>query len=152
MTTLGYEGTTVGNIANDLDISKAAVGYYFRRKDDFLTELVSPVLEALEGAVADADGIEEALAGYLAVLIDHHKRAKWIDTDPAIRGYPEFGPRLSEVNRQLIQRITGGSENDVDRVRALAFLGGLWRPTRELPVEVLDEQRSEIIRAALTSY
>jgi len=37
-------------------------------------------------------------------------------------------------------------------VRALAVLGGLWRPTRELPVEVLDEQRSEIVRAALASY
>ncbi|NNE94412.1 MAG: helix-turn-helix transcriptional regulator [Acidimicrobiales bacterium] len=152
MTSLGYEGTTIGDIAKDLDISKAAVVYYFRRKDDFLTEFIAPVLEQLEQAVDAAETVQEAVAGYLSVLIDNRERAKWIDTDPIIQSHPEYGARLSEVNGRLMGAITGGSRTSADRVRALAVLGGLWRPTRELPAEVLDKQREEVVRAAMASY
>lgn len=149
MTTLGYEGTTVGDIAADLGISKAAIVYYFRRKEDFLAEFVTPVLDRLEAALDEAETVEEAVAGYLAVLIDFHEQAKWIDTDPAVRSHAEFGPRLDAINQRLLRSIAGGSRRSADRIRALTVLGGIWRPTRELTTAELDKSRDEIVRAAL---
>lgn len=149
MTTLGYEGTTVGDIAADLGISKAAVVYYFRRKEDFLTEFVTPVLDRLAAALDEAQTVEESVAGYLAVLIEHHEQAKWIDTDPIVRSHPEFGPRLDAINQRLLRAIAGGSRRSADRIRALTVLGGIWRPTRVLSHDELDQQRDEIVRAAL---
>ena len=49
-TTLGYDGTTIGDLATELDISKAAVAYYFPTKDTFLDEFVTPFVEVDEAA------------------------------------------------------------------------------------------------------
>ncbi len=151
-TTLGYDGTTIGNIANELDISKAAIAYYFPTKDTFLDEFVPPFLEALETGVETATDARAALSGYLTALTKHHDVAVWMDTDPVLQGHPVHGARLAGINQRTIAVVTAGSRKQKDHVRALGVLGGLWRPVRELEVSDLEALHEEIVEAALASY
>ena len=151
LTTLGYDATTVGDLARQLDISKAAISYYFPTKDMILGEFVTPVLDQMEAAVKLADTADEALAAFLSVIVDHHDLAVWIDTDQAVQNHPVYGPRLTAINERLIKLIIGGSRRKADRIRALSVLGGLWRPARELPTADLISHHAEIVHAALAS-
>ena len=151
-TTLGYEGTTIGDLASELGISKAAVAYYFPTKDTFLDEFVTPFVDALAERVAAADGRVEAVRAYLGVIVEHHDLAIWIDTDPAIQNDLRFGGRLSEINRVVTKHFTGPSRKRADSIRALGVLGGLWRPAREITTDELITHFDEIVDAAVASY
>lgn len=149
-TEVGYDATTIGDIADELGLSKAAIAYYFPTKDRFLDELLDPLLDELERAVTEA-GREPraALGAYLATLVGHRDLAVWMDTDPAIARHERFGSRLSAVNDRTIATITGRSRRTVDRVRAMAVLGGIWRPVREAAADDLAPHLDDIVEVAL---
>lgn len=150
-TTFGYEGTTIGDLANELGISKAAIAYYFPTKETFLEEFVEPFVTALADAVAVAESPDDVLRSYLSVIVKDHDTAVWIDTDPAIQNHVEYGPRLTDINRKVTKMLTGGSRRKADHIRALGALGGLWRPVREVSTDDLIAHFDEIVEAALTS-
>ncbi|NNE11656.1 MAG: TetR/AcrR family transcriptional regulator [Ilumatobacter sp.] len=151
LTTVGYNGTTIGDLATEIGISKAAIAYYFPTKNTFLDEFVTPVLDRLEAALAEADEPRAALLAYLDVLIDAHDIAIWIDTDPTVQNHPVHGARLARVNRQLLSLLTGRSRRKADRIRGLSILGGVWRPVRELSADDLRAHRDEIVDTAMTT-
>lgn len=151
-TGLGYDGTTIGNIAAELDISKAAIAYYFPTKDTFLDEFLPPLLDELDIAVNDKRSPSDSLSDYLWALTNHHDVAVWMDTDPVLQSHPVYGKRLQRANRRLISTITGGSRKRLDQVKALAVLGGVWRPARELTPTELASHHDEIVEVALASY
>lgn len=150
-TTFGYEGTTIGDLATELDISKAAIAYYFPTKETFLEEFVEPFVNALDQAVTAAESPADALRAYLSVILADHDTAVWIDTDPTIQNHIEYGPRLAEINRKVTKVLSGGSRRKADHIRALSALGGLWRPVRSIPTDDLIAHFDEIVDAALTS-
>jgi AcrR family transcriptional regulator len=150
-TTRGYDGTTIGDLAAELGISKAAIAYYFPTKETFLDEFVTPLLDDLEQAVDAADDPREALSGYLSAILEHHDVAIWMDTDSAIQNDSRYGGRLADINRALTAILTGRSRRKADRIRALAVLGGVWRPARELPTDDLIAHHDEIVDTALTA-
>lgn len=149
---LGFEGTTFGDLAGDLGVSKAAIAYYFPAKDTFLDEFVTPFLDALEVAVSATDDPRGVVAAYLETLVAHHDVAVWVDTDPAVQHHDVFGTRLRAINDRLTAAVTGASSERRDTIRALAVLGGLWRPTRQLDASELRAHFDEIVDAALASY
>ncbi len=150
-TTFGYEGTTIGDLATELAISKAAIAYYFPTKDTFLDEFVEPFVTALAEAVAAAESPDDALRAYLSVIVADHETAVWIDTDPTIQNHVDYGPRLADINRKVTRVLAGGSGRKADHIRALGVLGGLWRPVREISTDDLIDHFDEIVEAALTS-
>ncbi|MBT8203362.1 MAG: TetR/AcrR family transcriptional regulator [Acidimicrobiia bacterium] len=150
LTTAGYDGTTIGGIASRLGISKAAIAYYFPTKDTFLAEFVEPFLDDLEAAIASAGEVREGLSGYLTVLTDHHDVAVWMDTDPVLQNHPDYGARLDAVNQSVARLITAGRRGRRAQLMALAVLGGIWRPVRELSPAELRTHHDEIITTALS--
>ena len=88
----GYEGTSLREIADRLDITKAALYYHFRSKEEILQTLLEPfetiinaMLVRLEAA-DDVDGWADALTN---LLTDERARA-----DLVARG-SEHAPRYS---------------------------------------------------------
>lgn len=151
-TARGYDGTSIGDLAGELAISKAAIAYYFPTKERFLDELVEPFLDRLEASLHPEMSPREAVDVYLAALEDHHDVAVWLDRDTALQNNEEFGGRLDELNKMVVRIITGRSRRKADRIRALAVLGGLWRPTRELEPDELRDHHDDIVDAALAAY
>ncbi len=154
----GYEGTKIGHIADALEISKAAVSYYFPTKDSFLDELVEPLVARLESAVeTNTDstwpaGASALLQAYLDALLTDVEIARWVDTDVAVRAEHHFGDRLDGITAGFVSTLTGGSRRVVDRLRALSVLGGIWRPLLELDERQLTRHRDELLAAAMSSY
>jgi len=154
----GYDGTPVSVIASRVGVSKAAVTFYFPSKDLLAAEILGPVFDELERAVAESpvSGWPHGawgLAGRIFdVLVDHHAAARWIESDQAIRGLG-YGSCLDEVNEALIGAMAGrGQQPPKDRLRALAAVGGIWAPVGGSDVEYLKAHRDEILHAALVSY
>ena len=73
----GYEGTSLREIAERLDITKAALYYHFRSKDEILTTLLNPffvLLDDLLGRLEDAHDIEawaDALTWVVTKIFDY---------------------------------------------------------------------------------
>ena len=147
-TSNGYEGTSIGELASQLGISKAAIAYYFPTKDTFLEEFVGPFLDQLESRVESAESGEDALSSYLRTLIEYQDVAVWMDTDPALQTHETHGGRLARINERLIDRVAVG-ESDVDRVAAVSAMGGIWRPVREFSSDELEEHFDEVLAVAL---
>ena len=82
-TARGYAATTVGEIAQALGISKAAISYYFPAKVIPPEELLRPLIDDLT-AVLDRhpspvwpSGIRSLLHEYATVLINSIDLARW---------------------------------------------------------------------------
>lgn len=151
-TTSGYDATPISAIAHRLGISKAAIAYYFPTKDAFLTEFLTPFVHQLDAATNTPGNTESVLGRYIDAVIDHHQVAVWVDTDPAIQNQPTFASQLDEINERILKTITSGSRRKADRARALALLGGIWRPARSMTTNDLTTHRDEILQAAQASY
>lgn len=154
----GYDGTTIGALAESLGISKAAITYYFPAKEAFLAELLESVLDELEAAVASSgsrswpDGARTLFLAYLDVLVEHRDLALWLDTDPALRGLVNYGGRLRSLDLTLARRLSHPSRRRADRIRALAAVGGLWRPLFYESARSMQAHRLELVDAALVSF
>lgn len=130
----GYEGTSVADLAEATDLSKAAFVYHFDSKEDLLFELAGPLLDDLDAVVerhAESTGdLGELTHDYLDVLCRHRAAAEWIDGDKSILNHGDLGQRLDDNNRQVHALIAGDEPSAVARAQASAVLGMLWRPIR----------------------
>lgn len=67
----GIHKTTLGEIAEDLSVSKQALSYYFPDKQSIVTAVVQKILEdykkALEKALVEAPSVKEALVNLIKI-------------------------------------------------------------------------------------
>ena len=149
----GYEGTSVADLAQATELSKAAFVYHFDSKEALLFELAGPFLDELDAVLhhhselpADQLDVAAALQDYLDVLHRHRAIARWIDGDKSILNHPELGKRLDTNNRLAHRLLAGARPSGTSRALASSVLGMLWRPIRNgyLP----DDARSR--RAVVT--
>lgn len=154
---VGYDGTSVGDVADALGVTKSAITYYFPAKEDLLVAVADPHLVNLEQLLdryADMKWPEELrdlVVAYLDALLVDRSRAIWLDTDPAVRRFAPAADRLDRARHRLQRLVTGGHEDLRLRTQALAMIGGLWRPIRMLNDATLDQVKDEIVDAAIAS-
>src|ERR1700679_2347561 len=74
----GFEGSTLQQVADLLGVTKAALYYHFRSKDDILVALVTPAMADLDALLDSHAGTRDTparrrqfLAGYLDYLLRH---------------------------------------------------------------------------------
>ncbi len=152
----GYNATTIGDIAAEIGVSKAAVSYHFRTKSAFLDELVEPFVQRLEQVVDEHAGgpspnaARAVLGAYLDALLEDVEVARWVDTDIAVQLDPRFAERLRRVTDQVVDAVTAGGRTEADRITGLAALGALWRPVRQLEVHNLTHSRASVLETAMT--
>lgn len=158
ITAAGYDGTSVADIADRLGLSKSAITYYFPAKEDLIYAIAAPYLDAVD-AVLDSHpnpawpaGVRSLFGDYFRVLVANRRLAIWVDTDIALLRHEPVARRRTEIRHRLTSAIAGGSTDVEDEARALAAIGGLWRPLRILDESILEAIEDEIVEAALVSY
>ena len=136
----GYDATSVAELATATGMSKAAVSYHFRSKNDLLHAVADPLLDSLDALINRhpttphwPGGVRALLEDYLTTLTNHSQVAAWVDSDKAVLNHPQIGARLHHNTERMCQAITGSTaDGTAATARATAALGSLWRPIRTL--------------------
>jgi AcrR family transcriptional regulator len=87
----GVEGTSLQMIADALGVTKAAVYYHFRTKDEITEAVAEPALRQLGGLVEEAGRlrrrgaqVDHLLAGLVELVIGHRALAAVFSSDPGV--------------------------------------------------------------------
>ncbi len=131
----GVSGTSLQMIADALGVTKAAVYWHYRTKDEIVLGVLTPVVEQLSRVVQTARGKRGRRARTEALvtgLVDAAVHARMVYV--VLAGDPFIGELLAkdERLRSVVEEMTGllaGPECDeAQRVSALMFLAGLVGP------------------------
>jgi AcrR family transcriptional regulator len=88
----GYDATSLQLIADEMGLTKAAVYYYFRAKDDILRAVLQPGLERLKALVEGTAAIrgrraraEYLVSGFVDFLVENRATPIMTVIDPAAK-------------------------------------------------------------------
>lgn len=155
-TARGYAGTSVGDVAAQLGVSKAALYYHFRDKEEILVKLVSPHLDRVEALL---DREPKALRGelarrrmlgeYLDLLIEDRPIIRLLAQDITSRGQGDIDHRVKSAQAALCRLLSGSQPTRAAEVRAASALGALSRPLVMLPKTDVRSHKEMLVKAAL---
>lgn len=136
----GFDGSSLQQIADRLDLTKAALYYYFRSKDELLEALVEPAIaginEILDACAGERDTParrKEFLQHYLDYFLRQRRLIAYISRDLATLAHPALSAG-SEERRTCIEAILGGSDLDFrDQVRVTMALRGMQAAIAQYP-------------------
>jgi AcrR family transcriptional regulator len=160
----GYEGTSLREIADRLDITKAALYYHFRSKDEILETLLSPfdtlldeLLRRLEAA-DDVEGWADALTWVVEQIFDYLDFFRLVDRNRHIvemmlvdakRDHAEMHARVERA----AHRAASSVPQEVRMVAAIGAVTGFddWAPTllKEAGPDTLKAELSAVVRDIL---
>ncbi len=160
----GYEGTSLREIADRLDITKAALYYHFKSKDEILETLLSPfdtLLDELLGRLEDADDIQawaEALTWIVAQIFDYLDFFRLVDRNRHIVQvrFVEGERDHAEMHARVEAAAHSAASSVAQEVRMVAALGAVtgfddWAPTllKEADPLMLQQELSAVVRDVL---
>lgn len=149
-----FAGTSLQLIADELGLTKAAIYYHFRTREQLLLALMKPifteiaeVVEASErhrGARARCDAM---LAGYAGVVAAHRTLAAVTTFDPGVRDVLRNQPEWSAViDRQL--GLLSPTDTAAGAVNAAVVMTGLAGGAATAPLHIDDDTlRAQLIGA-----
>lgn len=135
----GYEGTSMQDIAHELEISRSALYYYFKNKEEILaslTEGLTIVAERLATQVVEKskepdDALRELVRQHAKLILLHPVQFRVVDQ--AEGSLPESQRKIAEsARRLLLQKFTDVIQRGIDaghfrlvnaRVAAFALIG-----------------------------
>lgn len=163
----GYEKTSLREIAERLEVTKAALYYHFKSKEeilesvleDYLSE-VEALLDWAEAAPTDATTRRELIDRYADIVARRFKPMRFAQQNPTGIRASGNGPRFHEMMRRVTTLIRPPEAPLVDQVRALtavlaihagtvAFGPGASTP-KGSPFSGGTEHDPEDVRAAVT--
>ena len=150
----GFEGSSLQQIADRLGVTKAALYYHFRSKDDILGALVAPANTDL-GALLDAQmGTTDTparrrrfMADYLDYLLRHRQLIAYISSDLATLAHPAMAAS-HERREQMVAMLAGDDLDFADQVRVTIAFGGISHAIARNPGADTAELREALLAAA----
>jgi len=130
----GYEKTSLREIADELGVTKAALYYHYRSKEELLTSIVEPVMadmtavldrvdEAVGPADLDPESKRQLLEDYLDVLLKHRRVCDMFARDAAsMAAMVPLWEQAMQISRRMQARLAGSAASPAERVRAYAAM------------------------------
>jgi AcrR family transcriptional regulator len=139
----GVDGTSLQAIADEAGVSKAAVYYHYKTKDELILGVLAPVLtaisvmaervEAQRGRQARLDAL---ITGIVDLAVDNHERFAVIMGDPYVSQLIASQAR-TEGWIGLIEVAVGPETDDAARVALSIFVSGIIGPLRDPTIAAL---------------
>ena len=169
---LGYENASLDDVARNLNITKAALYYYFRSKQEILDECYSTSFdlwdEALEYAIAHGETGREKLETYIRRYIGHGlgELHPTINVREQEALAPKFRQKLAKRRRSRRDRvrqiitdgIQDGSIRECDARLAVSVITGaiswlfrVYRPDGGLSAEAFADQAVRLLLDGLAA-
>jgi AcrR family transcriptional regulator len=151
--TKGFEQTSLREIAERLDITKAALYYHFPSKEELVGDVLEPLISDLDAFLAAAparirEGERALLEAYFDLCHRHRLLFQGVLRDLTVLGRFPVLPRLLHRRAEL-DRLLVGSDAPADRARAIVAFGGLQDCVVLLPDEPVEAYRSAAVDAAM---
>jgi AcrR family transcriptional regulator len=150
----GVHGTSLQMIADRVGVSKAAVYYQFRSKEDIALEVIRPSIEDIARFIKIAEALPDAqqqravaVSGLIEMVVRHRKLAVMFYGDPAIDQLVVSEPDFKAVADRLRELLEGPDRNDVDRIAFSVFFSGVGKAAAD--PELADIDDADLHRALL---
>jgi AcrR family transcriptional regulator len=152
----GYALTSLQEIATALDVTKAALYFYFPAKAQLLTSLADPLLEGVHtllDAYTDspltASVRREVVCALVDLLLAHRRVVVWLARDLTALAQPEIGERVTAQATQLQRLLARADDSLAGQVLGAAAVGALLGPLVALNTQSLSAQRDTLVAATL---
>lgn len=154
--TRGYALTSLQEIATTLDVTKAALYFYFPAKAQLLQSLATPLLDGMHTLLdAYTDGPltaparRELVGALIDLLLTHRPVLAWLTRDLSALAQPGIGDRFAANTAHLRRLLAGDDASLARQVRVAAVVGAMMRPLVALDAPDLSGQRDTLVAAAL---
>lgn len=152
----GYEKTSLREIAERLGITKAALYYHFRSKEDLLRALVEPLERDMEEFLAGLAGNarrtpEEVLGSYFDICVRHGALMVALLNDLASLSRTGLIEDVMDWRRRLDALLVGEDAGMPARMGAVIALGGLQDLAVYLDPEQARAHRPRAVAIALAA-
>lgn len=134
----GVSGTSLQMIADDMGVTKAALYYHYRTKDDLVLGVVTPFLDRLLDAVGVARlhrgwraQAEATLVALVDMIVDVRQLYALVANDPSVPPLLAAHPRLEHVTAELATLLAGPDADAQRRATVSFFLAGLIGPVAD---------------------
>jgi AcrR family transcriptional regulator len=156
----GVEGTSLQMIADALGVTKAAVYYHFKTKDEITEAVIGPGVRELEALVARASALKRRgaqidllLEGFVDLVVRDRALVALFASDPSVaRVVWQSSPTAKEGFGQTLLSILAGPEPDASAwvtatvmFTGIALTGGM-PDLAELDDEVLRAELLDVAR------
>ncbi|PCC68701.1 transcriptional regulator, TetR family [Nannocystis exedens] len=131
----GVEGTSLQMIADELGVTKAAVYYYFKTKDEIAEAVAAPTLHELEQIIeaartkpSRAAQIDHALSGFVALIVRQRLLLGLYNSDPGIRRVVNrsfAAPRGEDLRTRMRTVLAGDNPGLGDAITVHVVFTGL---------------------------
>ena len=150
----GVHGTSLQMIADRIGVTKAAVYYQFRSKEDIALEVLRPSIEDTSRVIRIAEALPDAeqrravaVSGLIEMTVRHRQLAVFFHGDPAIDQMVLNRPELKEVADRLRELLEGPDRKTADRVAYAVFLSGVAKAAAN--PDLIDIDDADLHRALL---
>jgi AcrR family transcriptional regulator len=141
----GVEGTSLQAIADEMGVSKAAVYYHYKSKDDLvlgilapLTQQLSAVLERILARRGRQARLNAFITGLVDLALDSHDQFAMMLGDPAAARILQ-AHALTQGWADLLELVDDASEDDRSTlVAVLLFTTGILSPLRDPELAEMD--------------
>ena len=148
----GFEGSSLQQIADRLDLTKAALYYYFRSKDELLEALVEPAIRGVEEILDACSGEKdtparrkEFMGQYLDYFLRQRRLIAYISRDLATLAHPAISAGNEERRARMEALLAGADLDFSDQVRVTMAFGGMQAAIAQYP----DADETELREALL---
>ena len=132
----GYEGTSLREIAERLDVTKAALYYHFKSKEDIVTSLVEDYSKQMDALIEwgraqprTAETRRELLSRYVDIVAEGDQVFRMLHQNQAavsmLSSAKSRGQLFKERIEFLIDLLTEPDAGLAERVRAAMAIGGI---------------------------
>jgi AcrR family transcriptional regulator len=121
-------------IADRVGVTKAAVYYQFRSKEDIVLEVLRPTIEDMARVIRIAQALPDAhrrravvVSGLIEMVVRHRQLAVLFYGDPAIDQLVHSEPEFKAVADRVRELLEGPDRRVADRVAFSVFISGVCK-------------------------
>ncbi|CAN7194117.1 TetR/AcrR family transcriptional regulator [Mycolicibacterium frederiksbergense] len=127
-----FAGTSLQMIADELGLTKAAIYYHFRSREQLLTGVVEPIFRQLETVVDAAETLRSVsaradamLCGYAEMAVRHRALVSVLGGDPSVIRQLSAQPGWAELIERQMRLLADVEPGPGGLVKAAVVVGGI---------------------------
>jgi AcrR family transcriptional regulator len=150
----GVHGTSLQMIANELGVTKAAVYFHFKAKDDIVIAVLLPVFDQIQALIDAAAAMPLAsqrrattLTGFVDLVVAHRRLVPVLHGDSAVAAVVDQRTSWRTLQSQLDDLLVGPDPTLSERIVASALVGGITAAGADARYADLSDEtlRSELL-------